>query len=236
LFATKSPRSRNSLLDRLPKDERAQLLASAETVWLSHGQEIYRQAGPMAHVYFPISGAICLMVLMEDGRAIDVTSVGNEGMIGIPVFLGLEFSPMRTIVQIPGQSLRLATSAFLPAVKTCATLNKLLRRYVTFRLGATNQTVACHLLHSVQERMSRWLLTAQDRAGPGEDLLFTQEFLADMLGVRRQTVSLVAQILHAAGLISYRRGKFRIINREGLAAACCECYSTTKSLYGRIVA
>jgi CRP-like cAMP-binding protein len=115
-------------------------------------------------------------------------------------------------------------------------VNKLLRRYVNFRLGATNQAVACHLLHSVQERMSRWLLTAQDRAGQAEDLLFTHEFLADMLGVRRQTVSLVAEMFQAAGLISYRRGKFRILDRQGLAAACCECYSTTKSLYGRIVA
>jgi len=214
--------------------ERAQLLRSAETVSLPHGHEIYRQGGPISHVYFPKSGAICLLVLMEDGRAIDAASVGNEGMIGTPVFLGLEFSPMTTTVQLPGQSLRIATSTFLQALRTCATLNKLLRRYVSYSLGAANQTVACHLLHSVEERMSRWLLTAQDRAGQ-DDLLFTHEFLADMLGVRRQTVSLVARILQAAGLIAYRRGKLRILNREGLAAGCCECYGVTKSLYGRIL-
>ena len=235
MFATKLSRSANLLLDRLPREERAQLLRSAETVSLPHGYEVYRQGGPISHVYFPKSGAICLMVLMEDGRAIDAASVGNEGMVGIPVFLGLDFSPMTTIVQLPGQSLRIATLAFLQAIKTGATLNMLLRRYVTYSLGAANQTVACHLLHSVQERMSRWLLTAQDRAGQDEDLLFTHEFLADMLGVRRQTVSFVARILQAAGLIAYRRGRLRIINREGLATASCECYGMTKSLYGRIL-
>lgn len=235
MFAIKTPRSGNLLLDRLPREERAQLLRSAETVSLPRGHEVYRQGGPIPHVYFPKSGSICLLVLMEDGRAIDVASVGNEGMVGIPVLLGLEFSPMTTIVQLPGQSFRIVTCAFLQALKTCATLNKLLRQYVTYRLGAANQTVACHLLHSVQERMSRWLLTAQDRAGQ-DDLLFTHEFLADMLGVRRQTVSLVARIMQAAGLIAYRRGRLRILNREGLTAACCECYNTTKSLYGSILA
>jgi CRP-like cAMP-binding protein len=112
----------NRLLDRLPKMERAQLLRSAETISLPHGHEVYRQGGPISHVYFPKSGSICLLVLMEDGRAIDAASVGNEGMIGTPVFLGPEESPMTTIVQLPGQSLRIATFTFLQALRTCATL------------------------------------------------------------------------------------------------------------------
>jgi CRP-like cAMP-binding protein len=211
------------------------MMRIGESISLPHGYEIYRHGGPISHVYFPKSGAICLMILMEGGKAIDANSVGNEGMIGVSAYLGLEFSPIIAIAQIPGESLRISTFSFLQALKAGGAFEKLIRRYLAYSLRAAHQTVACNLLHSVQERMCRWLLTAQDRVGPGQDLLFTHEFLADMLGVRRQTVSLIAGIMQTAGLISYRRGRLRIINREGLKAACCKCYAATKALYGRIM-
>jgi len=175
------------------------------------------------------------MILMEDGQAIDAASVGNEGMTGVSASLGLDYSPITAIAQVPGESLRIPTASFLQALRPGAALEKIVRRYIAYSLRSAGQTVACSLLHSVQERMCRWLLTAQDRNGQEEELLFTHEFLADMLGVHRQTVSVVAGILQTAGLISYRRGRLHISNRERLAAASCECYSVTKTLYDGIM-
>jgi CRP-like cAMP-binding protein len=235
LSPTKRDRSGNLLLDNLPKEEHHRLLRSSEAVSLPHGFEIYRQGRPISHVYFPRTGAISIMIFMEDGKAIHAACVGNEGMVGLPIFFGLDFSPGTVIAQVPGQSVRIPSAIFAQALRSGAALGKLVRRYVAYSLRFADQIAACNRFHSVQQRMCWWLLTAQDRNGQQEELLFTHEFLAEMLGVRRQTVSAIAASLQSAGVISYHRGILRIIDRQGLVGASCECYSVTKTFYDEIM-
>jgi CRP-like cAMP-binding protein len=232
--ATIPGRSGNRLLDRLPKEEYQRLLPLWEAVSLPHGQEFYRQNGPMSHVYFPTGGVCSVVSVTDDGKLVEAATVGNEGMIGVSVILGLDFSPTRVISQVAGQGLRIDTSSFLRVLQPGSALEGLLRRYIAFSLRYAHQTVACNAVHSVEERMCRWLLMSHDRVGD-EEFMLTQEFLAEMLGSRRQTVTVIAGTLQRAGLIRYRRGVMHIINREGLEAASCECYEISKSYYERIV-
>jgi CRP-like cAMP-binding protein len=229
-------RMANRLLDRLPKNEYAFLVRSEKTVSLAHGDEVYPQdgRGGLSHVYFPTSGMISLTVLMADGKEVEAGTIGNEGMIGLSVAHGLDFSPTKAISQISGEGLRIPVAAFLNAMKPGGTLDRLVRRYTAYSLRYTNQTVACNLLHSVEQRMCRWLLMCRDRVEKDEFML-THEFLAEMLGVRRQTVTVIAGTLQTAGLITYHRGVIRVLNREGLEAASCECYGVTKAFYDRVM-
>ena len=165
---------------------------------------------------------------------VEAGTVGNEGMIGLPVALGLDFSPIRAISQISGDGLRIPVPAFKKAMKPGGALDRLVRRYTAFSLRYANQMVACNLLHSVEKRMCRWLLMSHDRVEKDEFLL-THEFLAEMLGVRRQTVTVIAGTLRTASLITYRRGVIRIVNRHKLEAASCECYGVTETFYDRIM-
>jgi CRP-like cAMP-binding protein len=224
----------NRLLDRLPEAEFKRLLPSWEPISLPHGHELCRQNGPMSHVYFPTSGMCSVVGATDEGKVVETATVGNEGMIGIPVVLGLDFSPSTAISQVSGEGLRMSVPPFLRALEPGGPLDRLLRRFIAFSLRYAYQTAVCNSQHAVEERMCRWLLMTQDRVGQAEFLL-TQEFLAEMLGVRRQTVTVFAGALQTAGFISYRRGTMRIINREGLEDASCECYEITKSYYDRIM-
>jgi CRP-like cAMP-binding protein len=226
----------NRLLNRLTKNEYRSLIGSEKHISLASGEEVYRQGGPgsLPHLYFPTTGMISLTVRMEDGTEVEAATIGNEGMIGLPVALGLDFSPIRAISQIPGDGLRIPVPAFLKAMEPGGTLDRLVRRYTAYSLRYANQTVACNLLHSVEKRMCRWLLMSHDRVEQDEFFL-THEFLAEMLGVRRQTVTVIAGTLQTEGLVSYRRGVIRVLNREGLEAASCECYGVTKTFYERIM-
>ena len=224
----------NRILDRLPLGESDRLLPLAESVSLRHLEQLHEQDGPLPHVYFPKSGVLSAVIALGEGRVVEAATIGNEGMVGIPALLDLDFTTAAVTSQVPGESLRIPTPSFVQAMKQCGPLDILLRRYIAFSLRSAYQAVACHALHSAEERMSRWLLTTQDRVGKREFSL-TQEFLAEMLGVRRQTVQVVAGTLQTAGLITYRRGLIRVIDREGLEAASCECYEITKALYDRIV-
>jgi CRP-like cAMP-binding protein len=188
----------------------------------------------LPHVYFPKSGVLSSVIALGEGRVVEAATIGNEGMVGIPALLGLDFTSATATSQVPGDSLRIPTPSFLQAIKPSGPLDRILRRYIAFSLRSAYQAVACNALHAAEERMSRWLLTTQDRVGKREFSL-TQEFLAEMLGVRRQTVQVVAGTLQTAGLITYRRGLVRVLDREGLEAASCECYGITKALYDRIV-
>jgi len=227
-------RTGNRLLDRLPPDESNRLVSFAETVSLHRLEQLHQQDSPLPHVYFPKSGVLSSVIALAEGRVVEAATIGNEGMVGIPALLGLEFTTATATSQIPGDSLRIPAPSFVQAIKRSGPLDLILRRYIAFCLRSAYQAVACNALHSAEERMSRWLLTTQDRVGKAEFLL-TQEFLAEMLGVRRQTVQVVAGTLQTAGLITYRRGLVRVLDREGLEAASCECYGTTKALYDRIV-
>jgi CRP-like cAMP-binding protein len=226
----------NRLLNRLPKNEYKSLVRSEKAVFLAHGDEVYQEAGRggLSHVYFPTSGMISLTVLMEDGKQVEAGTIGNEGMIGLSVAQGLDFSPARAISQISGEGLRIPVAAFLKAMKPGGTLDRLMRRFSAYSLRYANQTVACNLLHSVEQRICRWLLMCRDRVEK-EEFTLTHEFLAEMLGVRRPTVSVIAGRLQTANVITYNRGVIRILNRKKLEDASCECYAVTKAFYDRIM-
>jgi hypothetical protein len=188
---------------------------------------------PYTHVYFPQKGCLSSVVHVEEGR-VECGAVGNEGMLGVQVYLGLDFSPIRSVVQIPGPTLRMPAAPFLRAAKPGSALANLVRRYIGFYLRFVNQSVACNSFHPVEERMSKWLLMAEDWAGE-DTFLLTQEYLAEMIGARRQTVSMVAGTLKSAGLIRYQRGTMQVVNRQGLEAASCECYDVLKRVYHRVM-
>jgi CRP-like cAMP-binding protein len=227
-------RTGNRLLDRLSEEEYDRLRQQCEIVSLGRQDEVYRQYGPLSHVYFPVTGVISTVILTEEGERIEAATVGNEGMVGVAAVLGLDFSPVAATSQVPGQSLRLPVPNLLRAAKPGGDFDRLLRRYAAFKLRYVNQTVACNALHSVEQRMCRWLLMARDRVGRHEFPL-THEILAQMLGVRRPTISLIARALQSAGLLAYRRGIMRVESGKGLEAASCECYEVTKNLYNGIV-
>jgi len=205
-----------------------------ETISLAQEEEVCHQNSRLSHVYFPTSGVFATVILMEDGERLEATAIGKEGMVGLPDALGLDFSPVTTALLVPGECLRLPAPSLSQAVKPGRELDWLLRRYAAYSLRNAKQSVACNALHSVEERMCRWLLMTQDRVGKDEFWL-THELLAAMLGVRRQSVSVVAGTLQKAGFIAYRHGLMQVVDREGLEAASCECYGVTDTLYNRIM-
>ena len=227
---------KNRLLNRLPKNEYKSLVRSERAVSLAHGDKVYREngRGGISHVYFPTSGMISLTILMENGKEVEAGTIGNEGMIGLSVAHGLDFSPTKAISQISGEGLRIPVSAFLKAMSQGGTLDRLMRCYSAYSLRSASQTIACNLLHSAKQRMCRWLLMCRDRV-ENDEFMLTHEFLAEMLGVRRQTVTVIAGTLQKAGLITYRRGVIRILNRKRLEDASCECYAAMKAFYDRIM-
>jgi CRP-like cAMP-binding protein len=227
-------RTGNRLLDSLPAGELDQLQRLCEMVSLGPAEEVYRQDSPLLHVHFPVSGIYSTIVYLEDGRVVEASTVGKEGMIGLAAVLGLDFSPKTATTPVPGDCLRLPVSALQAFLLSGSFLGRILHSYAAFALRNAYQTVACNAVHSATERMSRWLLTNQDRLGE-RPLTLTHEFLAQLLGVRRQTVTVIAGALQAAGLIRSQRGLVRILDRPGLEASCCECYTVSRSLYERIV-
>lgn len=224
----------NRLLDSLPRKEYKSLLPQLETISLAHEEEVCHQNSRLSHVYFPTNGVFSTIIRMEDGERIEATAIGKEGMVGVSAALGLDFSPVTTALLVPGECLRLAAPSLSQAVKPGKKLDRLLRRYAAYSLRNAKQSVACNALHSMEERMCRWLLMTQDRVGK-EEFCLTHELLAAMLGVRRQSVSVVAGTLQKAGFIAYRHGVMRVVDRDGLEAASCECYRVTETLYDRIM-
>jgi CRP-like cAMP-binding protein len=171
---------------------------------------------------------------MADGRAVEFGTVGNEGMIGLPLFLGADRSPHRAFTQVPGDALRMRAEDFREEMGRQGQLAGLLRRYNQALMNQMAYSVACNRLHSVEERMCRWLLMTHDRVG-ADRFPMTQEFLAQMLGVRRPSVTVVAGVLQKAGLIAYARGWVVILDRAGLEAASCECYRVVRDDFERLL-
>lgn len=212
------------------------LQSALQAVKYSAGHVVHRQDKPMFHAYFPTVGSLALTINMRDGSGCEATAVGNEGLLGLPLHFGLNFSPYLVVQQIDGRSLRLAASPFLEAIRKSPVLQRLMNRYSAYTMRFAHQTAACNTLHSIRQRACRWLLMVQDRAGT-EQFELPQAILADMLGVRRQSVSEVAADLRRKGLIAYRRGFITIANRRKLeAAACCECYGVMNTYYDRMLA
>jgi CRP-like cAMP-binding protein len=227
-------RTGNRLLDALPSEELEKLRTIWDVIALGPAEEMYREGGPLSHVHFPVSGIYSIVVGFGDGKVVEAATIGNEGMIGIAAVLGLGFSPKTATTPVPGSCLRLPVRALWPYLQPGRSLGRLLHRYAAFALQNACQTAACNAVHSAQARMCRWLLTNQDRLG-GELLTLTHELLAQLLGLRRQTVTIIAGTLQAAGYIQFQRGVVRVLNRSGLESLCCECYPFCRSLYERIV-
>ena len=225
---------KNQLLSALPIEEYDRLLPYLEAVSLIPKQIIYAPNEPIEYVYFPNSGIISLVNLTEDGGTVEAATVGNEGMAGIPVLLGTDRMIGQAMSQVAGDAVRMRADVFKRLVTPGSTLYNLLLRYTQALINLISQSVACNRLHSVEERCCRWLLLCQDRVHSNEFHL-TQEFLAQMLGVRRASVSVVAAILQKAGLICYSRGKIMIRDRIGLESASCECYRIVKDEFDRLL-
>ncbi len=224
----------NQLLSALPQKEFERLWPTLEFVSLAFQQILYEANQPIEYVYFPNNGIISLVTITEDGGTVEAATVGNEGMVGISILLGVEKTPVQAISQMAGDALRMRTEVFKREITPNSPLYALLLRYTQVLIGQLSQTVACNRLHSVEERCCRWLLLCQDRVRSNQFAL-TQETLAQMLGVRRASVSVVAAILQKAGLIRYSRGKITILDRVGLEAASCECYRVVKAEFDRLL-
>jgi CRP-like cAMP-binding protein len=225
---------RNRLLAGLPPEEDAQLRPYLERVSLRVKAVLYEPYQPISSIYFPETGVLSIVATMRDGKSAEVGLVGPEGMLGLPVFLGGETSPRRAFAQMPGESLRIAAAAFTEVVPRVGTLVQRLQRYTQVMFTQVSQSAACNTLHAIAPRCCRWLLLTHDRVG-GDEFLLNQEFLAQMLGVRRASVSAVAATLQRAGLIRYRWGRMTVVNRPGLEAAACECYQIIVTEYERLL-
>jgi CRP-like cAMP-binding protein len=199
------------MTDSLPREEYERLLPNLEFVSLEFKQVLYEPNQSIDSVYFPNNGIISLVTITEDGETVEAATVGNEGMIGICILLGVDRIPVQIISQVAGTALRMRTEVFRREVTPSSPLYSLLLHYTQALISQLSQTVACNRLHSVEERCCRWLLLCQDRMRSNE-LAVTQELLAQLLGVRRASVSVAAAILQKAGLIRYSRGRITILD------------------------
>ena len=225
------PMTANRLLDSLPKQELDAL--HLERMSVSHGYPFIVPNEPIRYVYFPIDALGSLVTVLEDGSTVEAGCVGREGMVGIPVILGAETTPMQTVVQIPGDVWRVDSEVIKREFDKRGALHTILNKYVHTIFVITSQSTACNRRHSVDARLARWLLMSSDCIGSSE-LAITQEFLATMLGVRRAGVTEAAAKLQVAELIRYKRGFVQIVAREGLEDAACECYQTVHREYERL--
>lgn len=224
----------NRLLSLLPSASRERVLMRAEPVDLVFGARLLCERDRIEHVWFPRSGVVSLMVLMEDGRGVDAATVGFEGFVGTPLVLGERLNPYEATVQVGGDALRLSADDFLTLLEGDNAMRDTLLRYIEVLLIQTTRTAACNQLHEVEERLARWLLHSHDWVWKDRFKL-TQDFLAIMLGVRRPAVTIAAGALQQAGLITYRHGIISIVDRQGLEDAACEDYAAIRDAFERLL-
>jgi CRP-like cAMP-binding protein len=222
------------LLAALPAEEYGRLWPALELVDVFAKQVLYKSYEPITHIYFPQSCVVSLLTITQDKAAIEVATVGREGMVGIPVYLGSDRAPVQAVCQIPGVALRMETGAFRERVNSGSRLHGMLQAYTLALLTEIAQTATCNRIHSVEQRCGRCLLMNREHVGM-DALPLTQEFLSQMLGVRRATVTGAAGALQRAGWIRYRRGRISIVDRDGLEAAGCECYRAIKGEFDRLL-
>lgn len=214
----------NALLDQLPAPDRADLLGGGQVCTFTARQSILEPFQPIDAAYFPVCGAISLVSSTEDGATVRVASVGREGMVGLPAFLGARFSPnIRAMAEMPCQAIRVATSQFLARARVPGTLHEVMQRYANTLIAHVALETACIRRHSVLERCSSFLLMTHDRVGM-ERFPLTQEFLAELLGTRRASVVTAARTLLTSGVIEYRRGSMRVLDRPALEGFSCGCH------------
>lgn len=223
----------NILLRLLPRKDYVHLASGLTPVALKFGQVLYEPGKPMSHVYFPSVSLISLLTIPEGHLALEVGMVGPEGMLGIPLALGIAVSPVRALVQGEGTALRMSKSRFLAEYRSSTSLQRMVLTYVHGLMGQITKTAACNRFHVVERRLARWLLMTRDRVASGE-FRMTHEFLSHMLGVRREGVSEAAAGFQQRHLIEYSRGKIRILDHAGLEAASCSCYRRAEKVEGDI--
>lgn len=225
----------NWLLAALPAKVFDRLLPDLNRVAMPLGKVIYESGAQLEHVYFPAPGCIVSMLyVMEDGASAEIAVVGDEGMVGIALFMGGGHTPSRALVQSAGQAFQLKGQALKKEFERHSELQHLLLRYTQALITQMSQTAVCNRHHSVEQQLCRWLLLSLDRL-PNNELTMTQELIANMLGVRREGVTEAAGKLQAQGLISYRRGHITVLDRPGLEAQVCECYAVVKKEYDRLL-
>lgn len=224
----------NRLLSALAPDLTADVSPDLEEVRLASKQAVYEPRQRMEHVFFPIDSVISIVADMDDGTVVEVATVGNEGMLGVGVLLRVAEFDHRAFAQVPGRALRLRTERLMELVSSSDDFASVLYRYVQALMTQIARAAACNRTHSIDERAARWLLSSHDRAG-GNEFPLTQEFLAQMIGVRRASVNTVASMLQRAGYISYSRGRVRVLDRHGLESAACECYGVIRQEYERLL-
>lgn len=225
----------NRLLAALPAAEFERVRGDLEEVSLPLGRSIYEAGAHMQYLYFPTAGIISLLQVMEDGSSGEIAVVGNEGVVGISLFMGGETTPSRAVVQSRARAQRLPAGKLMAEFRRGGELQHLLLRYTQALITQMSQTAVCNRHHAVEQQLCRWLLMSVDRLPAGEELVMTQELIANMLGVRREGVTEAARKLQEAGLIRYARGHIAVLDRPKLEARVCECYSTVKKEYARLL-
>jgi CRP-like cAMP-binding protein len=223
----------NELLAALPEADWKRWQPALEWIDLPLGLVIYEAGSEQSHVYFPTTAIVSLLYVLEDGDSAEIAVVGNEGLVGVALFMGGETTPSRAVVQSAGLGLRMSSRVVKDEFKRSAVLHLLLR-YTQALITQISQTAVCNRHHSVDQQLCRWLLLSLDRL-QGDELVMTQELIANMLGVRREGVTEAALKLQGAGLISYARGRIKVLDRKGLESRSCECYSVVKREYDRLL-
>ncbi len=224
----------NHLLEALPRAEFERIVQAMDVVEFKLGDVLYEPGIQLRYVYFPTTCIVSLLYVMEDGASAEIAIVGNEGILGIALFMGGGTTPSRAVVQSAGFAFRLKAQVLKTEFARFGPLLHLLLRYTQALITQMAQTAVCNRHHSVDQQLCRWLLLSLDRLESNE-LTMTQELIANMLGVRREGVTEAAHKLQAAGLISYRRGKISVLNRPGLESRSCECYQVVKTEFDRLL-
>jgi CRP-like cAMP-binding protein len=227
---------KNLILGALRDKEYEHLYPNLEPIALAQGKTLYGAGDTVLHAYFLLSGMISLVSITEDGKAIEVGMVGNEGMVGLPIVLGFNIMPYLVVTQLPATALRIRTDRLKAEFNLGGQFHDLLLRYTYTLIRQLSQSASCNMFHTVKERFCRWLLIARDRV-QSDTLYLTQEFLSQMIGAPRTSVTTIAGSLQSEGLVNYRRGKIVILDAAGLESASCECYGIVReSISGYIIA
>jgi CRP-like cAMP-binding protein len=224
----------NHLLDALPDSDYQRIAPHLELVPMGLGEVIYESGSSMRHVYFPTTSIVSLLYVMENGASAEIAIVGNEGILGISLFMGGETTPSRAVVQSAGHGYRLQAGLIKTEFARFGPTMHLLLRYTQALITQMAQTAVCNRHHSVDQQLCRWLLLSLDRLSSNE-LVMTQELIANMLGVRREGVTEAAGMLQKAGLIRYQRGRITVVDRPGLEARTCECYQVVRTEFDRLL-
>jgi len=233
-MATTSNPKQNHLLAALPAPDYARLLPDLEPIAMPLGWVVYESGGHIGYVYFPTTSIVSLLYVIESGASAEIAIAGNEGLVGISLFMGGESTPSRAVVQSAGEGYRVRASVLKKEFALGGELQHLALRYTQALITQMAQTAVCNRHHTLDQQLCRWLLLSMDRL-PGSELKMTQELIANMLGVRREGVTVAAGDLQAAGLIHYSRGHIIILDSAGLEQRVCECYAVVKKEFDRLL-